>query len=531
MSAREDYVMDRHQEHKFLHGIAVSFTKRRIEKYQQKLGNGRDAELHGTVADLYQHLGEKSLALESYQAAVTSLLQNGRPLEVEESDRLIALYKKILTIEPLYGTIGQDLGVEYLRRGFEYRALELFSSLAERFAKQGDYRKAVDLYQQVFSIEPGSIRARQTCADLLLKLGQKQAAAHEYQQIAEIYFEHQRFDGALEYYKEALRLDGQNMALQQRSEMVQQILDGVVLPYTQAEWQTLKSMSQTDLSQRRSLKEQERVEQALRSKIEELKQRYEESVTEKNRQLRDTTQRLEDLSTYVAVFKDNLEQVAREKARLQTLLEQELQHKEELQERIDSLSAFRVEASCQHSVTTHSLQQQERLESAVKRLRQEQKRLKRQLQEKLSQSARREDELQKHLEQRNAEGIQLERKLQNVGRERDQVERHLQHQLQESLHREHILRDQMNVLSGRHELALKHITQEKRQLEEKYRVTQKQINVVEADTMSTLEQLHGELSRQCELESHFSEQFHESLQEISLLLHTQEQEIQKLEQL
>ena len=65
----------------------------------------------------------------------------------------------------------------------------------------------------------------------------------------------------------------------------------------------------------------------------------------------------------------------------------------------------------------------------------------------------------------------------------------------------------------------------------KERTTQEQMNIVETHNMTTLEQLHGELSRQCEMECNFFEQFHTSLQEITMLLNDQEQEIQKLEQL
>ena len=61
-------------------GITVSLMKRKIQKCQRQLGNGHDAELHLTVADLYKHLGEDALALESYRAAAKSLLQSQTPL-------------------------------------------------------------------------------------------------------------------------------------------------------------------------------------------------------------------------------------------------------------------------------------------------------------------------------------------------------------------------------------------------------------------------------------------------------------------
>ncbi len=529
-------MIERYQEHNILHGISVSFTKRKIEKYQRKLGNGHDAELHGTVADLYKHLGEGSLALESYHAAVSSLLRDGTLLSTEDSDQLITLYKKILALDPLHEKTVQRLGQEYLRRGLQYRAIELYSSLAERYAKKGEYRKATELYQLVSTIEPGSISVRQICAQLFLELGRNEDAAREYHHIGDIYFEHQRFDGALEYYKEASRLDAHDEALKQKADMTQQILDGALIPQAQASLQKLGIINQDTSRLKRSLVEKEHVEQELRGNIQHLKQRYTDSVTEKNRQLRVTKKRLEDLSTYVAVFKDNLEQIALEKKKLQTLLQREAQHKRDLEKRLVALNADQVQEARQESearcaAEAHSLSQQQRLESTVNKLQQERNRLKTQLQEKLQQTARREEELREGLERQSSQGADLEQKLRKLGLERKHVERQLQRQLQESLRRERVLREQMKELIGQHELALEHVTQEKRQIEEKYRTTQQRMNVAEADTMSALEQLHGELSRQCELEAHFSEQFHESLQEISMLLHTQEQEIQKLEQL
>lgn len=531
-----DIVIERHQENNILHGISVSLTKRKIEKYQRKLGNGHDAELHGTVADLYKHLGEESLALESYHAAVTSVLQYETPLNTEDSDQLICLYKKILVLEPLHEKIVQKLGQEYVRRGLQYRAVELYSAQAERYAKNGDYQKATELYQVLFTVEPGSISARQTCAGLFLELGQNEDAAREYHHVGDIYFEHQRFDGALEYYKEALRLNEHDEVLKQKADMTQQILDGALIPQAQANLQKLNIMNQDTSHLKRSLAEKERVEQELRANIQKLKLRYKESVAEKNRQLRARKKRLEDLSTYVAVFKDNLEQVALEKKKLQTLLRREVQHKHELKKRLASLSVAQLQEARQGSETkcaagAHSLSQQQRLESAVNSLQQERNRLKIQLQEKLQQTAQREEELRENLGQQSSQGAELEQKLRTLGRERKHVERQLQRQLEESLRRERVLREQMKELIGQHELALEHVTREKRQIEEKYRTTQQRMNVVEADSMSTLEQLHGELSRQCELESNFSAQFHESLQEISMLLYTQEREIQKLEQL
>jgi tetratricopeptide (TPR) repeat protein len=527
-----------HHDRNILHGISVSFTKRKIQKYRRKLGNGRDAELHLTVADLYKHLGEESLALESYHAAATTLLQEQIPLTVSKSDQLIKIYKRILAVDPLNEHAINSLGREYQRRGFDYRAVEIHASSAERYAQRGEYQKAIAQYQKVVAIEPGSITMRVTCASLYCQLGNHKQAAREYAYIGDIHFEHKKFDGALEYYQQASTLDPEDEMVQQKYEMTRQILDGALIPQAQASLQKLNILnSQKNSHLQRSLAEKEQIERELRNNIQLLKQRYQQSVKSKNEQLCSSRKRLEELSTYVAVFKDNLEQIALEKQNLQEQLERELRYKHNLEQKLSKLGTGGMGDSQEHAddpVLLNSEAQPEqtkRLDSAVIRLNHGKVRLERRLQKKLEQSSERENQLRQHLEQQISRGASLKEKLTRIHDERKQVEQKLQQQLQKSLQREHLLREQMQQLIGQHEDALKQVEHEKQIFEKKYRTTQEQMNIVETHTMTTLEQLHGELSRQCEMESNFFEQFHTSLQEITMLLNDQEQEIQKLEQL
>lgn len=509
-------------------GITVSLTKRKIQKYQRQLGNGHDVELHLTVADLYKHLGEDSFALESYQAAEQSLLQAQAPLTPTRSDQLINIYKRMLAINPLDEAVTQKLGQEYERRGLDYRAIELYSTLAERLTRQEKYREATKQYQRVFALKPGSITARITCANLYCQIGDHARAAREYTHIGDLYFEYQKFTGALEYYQEALKLAQKDEAIAQKIQMTQQILDGALIPQAQASLQKLSVIQRDRTQLKHSLQEKERVERELRKNIHLLKQRYTQSVALKNDQLRSTHKRLEELSTYVAVFKDNLEQIALEKHQLEQQLNKELAHKHDLQEKLAKLHTLDVGA---YPAASDSTTQSQRLESAESRLQQEKARLGSQLQKKLEQSSEREVHLRTQLEHQISRRTELEGQLSDLTQEQRDVEQKLQLQLQESLRREHFLQEQMKQLIEQHEHALKTIQQQKERLEQKYRNTQAQINMVETRNMATLEQLQGELSRQGELESNLSEQFHESLQEITDLLHNQEQEIQKLEQL
>ena len=506
-----------------LQGIGVSFTKHKIQKYQHLLGNGHDPEQHLRIAELYKHLGKDALALMSYQAAARSLLQRETPLDTVNSNHLITIYKNILSLAPYDTETANKLSQEYQRRGMQYRAVALHTSLADRLTQRGAYQEAITQYQEVFKIEPGSITARQTCAELYCRIGEPRQGAREYAYIGDLCFDHQKFDGALEYYRKASDLHPEHDEVKQKLLLTQQILEGTMIPQAQAN--LLKLCHLNDLKQ--TLAEKEQIERALRHNLRQLKQRYQQSVHRKNRQLRTTQHRLDELSTYVAILKDNLEQIELGKQHLKDQLEQEVAHKQDLEAKLRKLNELQVSAGGARETELQPPQVQ-RLQSVVTRLHQEKIKLEQQLQAKLDQSSTRESQLRECLADQTSKGAILEHQLTTTTQKRHEIDQQLQHQLRESLQRERGLRAQMRKLFQQHQHALQRVLAEKRAYEEKYKTTQARMHGVEKQTMTTFELLHGELERQCEDETKFSEQLHQSLQEIALLLHNQEQEIEKL---
>jgi len=524
-------VIAQRQEHTLFQGISEKLTRQKIRKCRQRLGNGHDMELHITVAQLYQHLGEDSLALESYQLAVKSLLQRGLPLTPADSDHLIKIYKRILECSPFNEEIAEKLGQEYLRRGWTYRAVELHTIFAERYARKGEYHKATQHYEHVFAIEPGSISARITCALLYCQLRDYENAARQYEQIGKIYFDHQRFDGAVEYYQQAVMLSPETQAFRERLQLAQQIVAGNVPP--QAYQQNGQETTQTSALQQ-SLAEKERIERELRRNIATLKQRYEQTTTLKNEQLRATQKRLDELSAYVAATKGSLAQIAEDKQRLEGQLTQEAAYKQELEHKLARLCALEVCDCGEETPKTASPAHRERsrrLEAVTARLHTEKGRLEDALHAKLSQSRQREEGLRRDLQAQTSRGSVLEHQLQEVLEEHTTMEQQLQRQLHESLQREHALQNQVKTLILQHEQALAHVADEKRMYEEKYQHAQAGRNLAETDSISTLERLNGELSRQSRIDQALSSQFRVSLEEIRRLLHFQEEEIHKLERL
>lgn len=497
-----------------LHGITASLAKRKLHKCQRQLGNGHDAELHLTIADIYQHLGEEALALASYRAAEASVLKQPQR-DASVTERLIALYKRILALSPYDETVIEKLSQEYARQGKQYKAASLHTELAQRYIRHGEYQKAVAQFQRMFAIEPNSITARTACAETYCQLGDKPHAAVEYAHIGDIYFEHQRFDGALGYYQQASTLDPSNLEVQQKILTTQHILEGTIIPQAQATLQKLQNLTQ---DMRHSLSEKERIEQELRQNIHLLKQRYKQSFATKNDQLNSTRKRLEELSIYVTVFKENLKKIAIEKRSIQAQLDDELRQRKELEQKLERLNILSAQATPAAPSNAPS-EELERLASANKRLEEEKTKLEQQLYVKLEQSTQREQELREHMETQMSTSVSIEGQFKQFIHERNQVQDQLQQQLQESHRREHGLQEQIRELITQHEDALAKITH----------TTRACVTNVEQETMTALEQLHGELSRQYDMECDFSARFHESLHELTDLLLNQEQEIRQLE--
>jgi hypothetical protein len=483
-----------------LHGLSVSFLKRRLQKCQRLLGNGRDAELHLTMAESYLQLGEHALAFKSYQTAAEHLEQGEAGRDITRSNRLIAIYKKMLEIVPFDVTTTEKLGQEYERREMRYKAAMLYTALAIRFNQQGAYPEAIAQYRRVFQLEPGSLTARQACAELYCRIGAPEQGAQEYVGLGDIYFAHQRFNDAQQQYQHALDLAPQNQTAQTKLLRANQILSGTLSPQAQTDVVALEHVQHLE----QTLAKKERLAQHLKQTLRQLHQRHQQAVSQKNQQLQHTQAQLEEFATYLAVLKDSLEQNELGKQQLEDQLTMELARKQDLEQKLAQLQL------------------------ALPDLERQKTQLEQQLQNRLAQSSEREVALRESLEQHTARSAAIEQQLALTTRQRRYIKQKLQQQLHASQQREHDLQAHIQRLTAEHQQALQAVQAEKHAYIEKYTLTQAHIDRVEKHTLLTYAALHGELARQCAVEMDFSTQLHQSLQEITMLLHDQEQEIKKL---
>ncbi len=124
-----------------------------------------DTSLYNTLGDLYAHIGSTSEAIACYQKLVNLLRAEGRGL------RAIAVYKKIIKLEPDNLSACLACADLYAQEGFRAEAKHQYLSAAERSLKMGLDKQALDAYERVIRLEPGDTGGAAKLASLLVREG------------------------------------------------------------------------------------------------------------------------------------------------------------------------------------------------------------------------------------------------------------------------------------------------------------------------------------------------------------------------
>jgi tetratricopeptide (TPR) repeat protein len=445
------------QTEKRVTGIAASLRKRRIEKLRHRLGNGHDAELHANIGQLFSELGQNQQALHAYKTAVETLIYTEGPLDHAHSDQLIEIYKQILTLAPSDDDIAEHLADEYRRRGMDYRAIALYLKVAERYTRQGDYYKAIRYYHQILDIEPGSISTRQTCAYLYCHLRKYTHGAKEYLQIGDTYYEHQKFDGALEYYRKAAILDPESTDIQQRILLARRIVEGDVNPSSQKRLQALNHIAEAIPF----IEDKTRIAQELHQNIRQVQYQYRQSFRIKQERLRTTRRQLNTLAAHVNSLEEHLQTIAQAQEQLREQLAREIERKHDLGRKLTAITSLQVTPD-EHTAQTALSQQHQRMTSAMNRLSAQKIPLLQRLREDLVQVSQREKDIRDQLDQYTTKHKTLTQHLDHIQQQRHQLEQLLQKSLAKSLRHEKALHKQFKKLLKQYKQILHKMMQEKR---------------------------------------------------------------------
>lgn len=177
-----------------------------ITTYQKLLMEEEDSGVYNVIGDLYLRKKDYEKALQAFKRAANIFREDGFYLKA------IALYKKILNINPSDVSILIALGKLNAEKGLIGNAIENFLSAAQIFIKEGAVEKELDIYKKILKLTPSDIPLRIKASELSLKIGLREEAIDEYLRIAGEYLNKGEHDKAKEFCQKVVDMGLQNVS-------------------------------------------------------------------------------------------------------------------------------------------------------------------------------------------------------------------------------------------------------------------------------------------------------------------------------
>ncbi len=159
-----------------------------------------DANVYNTIGDLALKSRANAEAIDAYNKAARFFLQEGFHLKA------IAVYKKILKLEPDRAEIYTLLGDLHVVRGLMNNAVADYLSSAKLFLNAGKTMNALTLFRKIAKVDPQNTDVRLRVADLCLKEKLKDVAIEEYLCVGKDYQRQGRADDARTIYDKILKI-------------------------------------------------------------------------------------------------------------------------------------------------------------------------------------------------------------------------------------------------------------------------------------------------------------------------------------
>jgi tetratricopeptide (TPR) repeat protein len=141
--------------------------------------NPRDMNIANKLGDLFLRAGKNQDAIRYFLRIAEFYAGDGFFLKA------IAMYKKISKLDPANMDCLEKLAGLYQQQGLTIEAKAQFLQVAEHFLKAGQLKKAIEVYPKVLEVEPDNLKVRLTYAELLVRASSPKEAAREYRSAAQ----------------------------------------------------------------------------------------------------------------------------------------------------------------------------------------------------------------------------------------------------------------------------------------------------------------------------------------------------------
>lgn len=171
---------------------------RAIAEYQKLVkADPRDVRTLLKIGDLYTRKGAHREATATYHRVAEHYAKQGFFLKA------VAVYKQILKLQPGRNDVSLRLAEMYENLQLVSDALSTYEQAASAFAREGDIDRALETLGKMAALDPENIPVRIKYAEALSKAGRRDEAGNEFEAGAELLREQGRMD---DYVKVAERL-------------------------------------------------------------------------------------------------------------------------------------------------------------------------------------------------------------------------------------------------------------------------------------------------------------------------------------
>jgi tetratricopeptide (TPR) repeat protein len=166
--------------------------------------SSNDGSVHNNIGDLYIKRNATAEAIEAYLLAGSAFHASGSALKA------IAVYKKILKLDPSRYSVYQQLGDLNAERGLVNNAVSDYLTLSKLYLKDGRTREALAVYRKIVDLDPTNLNARQRLAELCLQENYRDDAVKAYFHLAKECVAQDQLEQAVKAYKTILKIDPGN---------------------------------------------------------------------------------------------------------------------------------------------------------------------------------------------------------------------------------------------------------------------------------------------------------------------------------
>jgi Predicted N-acetylglucosaminyl transferase len=163
-----------------------------------------DGAIHNNIGDLHIKRHATAEAIEAYLLAGTAFHAAGSALKA------IAVYKKILKLDPSRYSVYQQLGDLNAERGLVNNAVSDYLTLSKLYLKDGRTREALAVYRKIVDLDPTNLNARQRLAELCLQENFRDDAVKAYFHLGKECVAQDQIEQAVKAYKTILKIDPGN---------------------------------------------------------------------------------------------------------------------------------------------------------------------------------------------------------------------------------------------------------------------------------------------------------------------------------